>query len=195
MALTLPQNVAETALAAEVLLAPAQEATERNASARPFGLVLGKIARRLRPVASARGELFSPAGFKAQAVMIRMYLDTGQVQQALTLTREVLLSRAVDEMAPGTYLEPESRKAAEKALHEWASIPDGGTFAALLPESERTERMRRRQMGMLWQEVGKERNTVSHAGMGKRRIRTEVLYHRAEAVCRRVADLISADKG
>lgn len=121
-------------------------------SAAPLGLLLDRIQARLEPLARAQGNLFTSEGFRAQAAILRFYLDTELYAQAITLSREALISkRCIDQGKRAL----EARSKVERDLNELSRSMRHGKP----PPQELHELVK------LWGELGDLRNDINHAGM------------------------------
>lgn len=128
------------------------QATLARLSLQPFESLLDDIATpegvtRRETIALDEGEL------RRQLRLIRWYAERGNVQEALLLLREWLVSRAHLQIGDtSSWLGRKQRKAAERAL---------GAAAA---RSKRTN-VKKSASGSLWERVSTARNGLAHAGM------------------------------
>lgn len=127
---------------------------------KPLGELLKQAQDRVRPFET--DALFSEQGFAAQAEMMRFLLETNQLQQAVTLAREAMISYQAVSMdlspEPATRDEQESsgRSQATHALgalaHEVRSVDSS------LSDQEK-------KVAQLWNQITNCRNDINHAGM------------------------------
>lgn len=121
----------------------------------PLSVLLGRIQERVSPMQTT--SLFDEDGFAAQVEMMRFYLKTEQLQQAVTLAREAMVSHRALELGyspePVSKEEEGGRRKAENNLNNLAHMPaenrstDGGALADL------------------WSSLTEVRNDINHAGM------------------------------
>lgn len=152
--------------------------------ARPFATLLDAVRERFSPLVKADGNLFTPAGFRAQAAMIRYYLATDQLQQALTLCREALVSGVCAAMtrdpSPVVLLDRERRQAAQDHIY------------ALVNRTEAHEDLAdaETRLAKLWSRLTLLRNSVNHAGMQPEQVGIDRIYENARSCCEEVARLL-----
>ncbi len=149
---------------------------------RPLAFLMDRIREDTLALAGADGELFSPAGFAAQAAMIDRYLKSGQVAQALTLAREAVVSRVAVEKKVENVDDQKCRTVAEQWLYE---------IGCKKKEKEQLSE-RHAQLGDLWNSLGDVRNDIDHAGMRKSRLSARKMYERADEVCKMAMEWISS---
>ncbi len=161
---------------------------ERLPQSRPFAELLDAIRDRFQPMVEADGCLFTPEGFRAQAEMIRSYLQTDQLQQALTLCREALVSRVCATLPGGTdedfFLDRQNREKAQNILNDLAKQDEDHLLNTGSPEKKR--------LATAWAQLRDLRNHVNHAGMRKEQMKLDTLYVNARQLCEKVANLVTA---
>jgi hypothetical protein len=146
-----PTEVLQAANQVKSTVDNAQGELANISQAKPLTFLLDKVNERIQPLTKA-DNLFSPEGFKAQAAIIRFYLDTEQYAQAITLAREVIVSKlCVDSKQDAI----EEREEVEKELD---NTSNNLRQQHKLGEEER-------QLAELWNAIRDLRNDINHAGM------------------------------
>lgn len=120
--------------------------------AKPLAFLIDKVGERVQPLTQAGTDLFSPEGFKAQAAMIRFFLETEQYAQAITLAREVMISRLCVDSGRDII---QQREEVENELN--AASNDLRQQNELGKEE--------RALAELWNTIRDLRNDINHAGM------------------------------
>ncbi|GIV62390.1 MAG: hypothetical protein KatS3mg044_1256 [Rhodothermaceae bacterium] len=165
---------------------------------RPFRLLLDQVQRRLTPLGGDSMALFTPEGFRLQSAMIHYYLRANQLQQALTLSREALVSwvtaRQNDTSDPQIIVDREYRKPAEEYLNEQVLQAE---------KHELTEDDPDYGLAILWGQLRDLRNNINHAGMQIERFHAiqvrkhgkplEKLHQNVREVCEHVARLLEKE--
>lgn len=149
--------------------------------AKPLQLLLDQIERRSAPFAAADGDLFSPAGFRAQAEMIRLHLKAKQYQQAITLAREALVSKILKDEHFS------ERKDAEEKLGEWAGRLRNSDTATAEELDER-----KKSLALLWNKIADIRNDINHAGMRDNALSATKAFKNIEEYSKEVAALLES---
>ncbi len=154
--------------------------------ARPFAALLDEVRARFAQLVEAEGHLFTAAGFRAQAAMIRYYLTTDQLQQALTLSREALVSRLCVQITGSTerdvLLKKEHREKAQNFLHTLVERVTAHEF----PEGSPSEKL-----ASVWARLRDLRNHVNHAGMREEQLKLKKLYDNTRKLCDEVSALLT----
>lgn len=154
--------------------------SENLASAKPFKELINKIIDRFAPLIDEGNaiDVFSEKGLKSQGNIIKFYLETKQYQQAITLSREVLVT-FICELQKLNKIE--GRAKAESILHNLFELSkETDTF--ITDEAKKYAR--------LWQNLANLRNDVNHAGMRISPIPAESLIPLVEEYCQEVIDII-----
>ena len=120
--------------------------------AKPMAFLIDKVGERVQALTQAGDDLFSPEGFKAQAAMIRFYLDTEQYAQAITLAREVIVSKLCVDSERDVI---KQREEVEKELNE----------ASNNLRSKNELDKEKHALAELWNDIRDLRNDINHAGM------------------------------
>ena len=135
----------------------------------PFELLLDRLDSRLQPISrkpeepdQARGDL------RCQAALVQWYLDYGQIIQAVTLARELIVSRVIVEHGKDMFEKP-ARNEAEKLLN--SNDPSIASLRAT------------------WRDLADLRNDVAHAGMRKNRRGSDNVMRQAKALCQQLIDI------
>lgn len=121
---------------------------------KPLKYLLEKIPNSFTSLVIEDENIFSEAGFKMQTEMIKYYLETQQYVQAITLSREFIVSLVCKKLEL-KFTKLEDRKAAEDRLHEWVSFYSMGIKLEELPS----------KLADLWNKIINARNDINHAGM------------------------------
>jgi CRISPR-associated DxTHG motif protein len=157
-----------------------QSDVERVPQLRPLAVLLEKIRDRLAPMEAS--SLFGEEGFRAQAEMMEFFLETGQLQQAVTLAREALVSFQAIRMGyspePLPRSEEDGRDRAENALNALADTDS----------DKRTEEGG--SLADLWSGVREVRNYINHAGMNPKSYGVETLKENVEEVVSETAEYL-----
>jgi CRISPR-associated DxTHG motif protein len=160
---------------------------EQLPQSRPFAELLDAVRDRFQPMVEADGRLFTPKGFRAQAEMIRFHLKTDQLQQALTLCREALVSRVcaalTGVMDEASLLDRQNREEAQNLLNDLAKRDEDHLLDPGSPE---------KRLASVWARLRDLRNHVNHAGMRKEQMKLDTLYDNARKLCEEVAHLLTA---
>ena len=132
-----------------------QDEVEEHPRLRPLEALLERVKARVHPMHTTN--LYDAQGFAAQAEMMRFFLETNQVQQAVTLAREALVSHQA--VAMGLDPAPANRD-------DWDESGRGQAEKALVDLSKDTKRTGdAKALGDLWSGIGELRNDINHAGM------------------------------
>jgi CRISPR-associated DxTHG motif protein len=187
LALNRPLEAAREARALPEALVGAYRDATQVPQGRPVQWLVRRVARRFEALAAAGGDLFSPEGFTAQAELIRYYLRTEQVMQALTLASEALLSkrcvlRGADPLDRG------ARQEARDDLHD-LHARFGAYERTLKAHGEVTEELAddEKWLAVFWHEANQLRNDVAHAGMNRDPAPARDLAARASELLHEVA--------
>ncbi len=128
---------------------------EKINASKPLKYLLNKIPVSLKNlILSDDDNIFSDAGFILQAEIIKYYLDTQQYVQAITLSREALVSLICKKNSL-KFQKRDDRLKAEDILNEWADFLSKGIKLETFPS----------QVGNLWTKIREARNDINHAGM------------------------------
>lgn len=176
LAVVRPQEAIEKANLTQKSLESAAEELNKVPQAYPFIHLLEKSQDYIKRFQLPEEHLFTPAGFKVQAAMIRYYLETEQHVQASTLAREAMVSKiCMQETATEVLRYEGGRKSAEEKLNLWA-----------LPESANNK-----QIGSLWKNLRDLRNDINHAGMRLEALKSSKTIQQVQKYCEEVAEWIS----
>jgi len=150
-------------------LEKALQDTQRVPQARPLQRLVLALANRFAPLSQAEGSVFTDRGFKAQAAMLRLYLETEQYLHAFTLAQEMLVSwvcvqsdfnpkerGTAEKDDQGNTVKRKGRKGARDLLHEWSSRKNAG--------AEDGPGENALKVASWWDDLRDLRNDVAHAG-------------------------------
>ncbi len=121
---------------------------------KPLKYLLEKIPNSFSSLLVEDENVFSTAGFRMQTEMIKYYLETQQYVQAITLSREFIVSLVCKNMGL-KFTKREDRSTAEDRLNEWTSFHSKGFKLEELPS----------KLADLWGKIRDARNDINHAGM------------------------------
>ena len=159
-----------------------QDEVDERPRLRPLDALLEQVKVRVRPMQTTN--LYDARGFAAQAEMMHFFLDTNQVQQAVTLAREALISHKAVEMG----LDP-----APVVRDMWEGSGRGKAEHALGALAEDTGRTGDdKAQGDLWSKLREIRNDINHAGMNTDPGDGKALVSAAEDVVEEVATHITS---
>lgn len=182
-----PEEVSEERIAdLQKALQAVREDAERVPKLRPLTVLLDRIQERIDPMQTTT--LFGEEGFAAQAEMMRFYLKTEQLQQAITLAREAMISYQALEM--GLNPEPVSKEEWEGCGRDQAAEALGSLANQRDYQSEREKKL-----GDLWSMLSEVRNDINHAGMNVEPEDGPTLSGHVEEVVGRVASYITSKTG
>lgn len=149
--------------------------------AKPFAVLLNQVENEYKPMALPASELFKTRGIQAQIEMMKWYVQKGYYMQAITLAREIVLTRAclLLEFDP-----IENREKMSKNLGKWAKfIKDNGTL------DEDDKRIEKKIFAELWGQIIDCRNDIDHAGMRKAPRPSKKLIENIRRVCSRLEEV------
>ncbi|WP_457651301.1 TIGR02221 family CRISPR-associated protein [Rhodocaloribacter sp.] len=188
LALAQPLAAVQTARKLPGVLNDLKLDLEHLPQTRPFALLLDPIRQRYQPLIDAEDRLFTPEGFRAQAEMIRIYLKTDRLQQALTLSREAVVSwlcaHKNGTTDPAVILEREHRQEVQDHLNELVARAERHELADDAPK---------KRLADFWAQLRDVRNHVNHAGMRTEELSLNRLYRNAEKLARKAAQWILED--
>lgn len=121
---------------------------------KPLKFLFEKIPSSFSSLVLEDENIFSKAGFKMQTEMIKYYLETQQYVQAITLSREFIVSLVCKNLGL-KFTKREDRVTAEDRLNEWNSFYSKGFKLEELPS----------KLADLWGKIREARNDINHAGM------------------------------
>ncbi|PIW70093.1 MAG: TIGR02221 family CRISPR-associated protein [Ignavibacteriales bacterium CG12_big_fil_rev_8_21_14_0_65_30_8] len=121
---------------------------------KPLQYLLEKIPRSFSSLVIEDENIFTEAGFKMQAEMIKYYLETQQYVQAITLSREFIVSLVCKHLGL-KFTKRADRTASEDRLNEWTSFHSKGFQLEEYPS----------KLADLWGKIRDARNDINHAGM------------------------------
>jgi CRISPR-associated DxTHG motif protein len=158
---------------------------ERVPQLRPLSLLLDRIQERVAPMQTTA--LFDEGGFAAQAEMMQFFLDTDQLQQAVTLAREAMISHRALQL--GHSPEPVARSNGGEGGRQKAEENLNGLAHTASEERSAGEDA----LADLWSQLIDVRNDINHAGMNADPAPGDNLSGRARTVVDDVAAHVSPD--
>lgn len=152
--------------------------SENLVSAKPFKELIDKISEKFKPLIGEENE----KGLKLQGNIIKFYLETKQYQQAITLSREVLVTficelQNLDKI--------EGRTKAESILHNLVELSREKSLFITDDANKYAQ---------VWQNLTNFRNDINHAGMNRNPISAEKLIPLVEKSCQEVINIIAENK-
>ncbi|MEG8945786.1 TIGR02221 family CRISPR-associated protein [Rosettibacter firmus] len=174
-----PNEVFKSAKELPKLIKNVKDDIEKLAKVKPLGKLLDKIQSEYNLISEAEGNLFDDKGFKAQAQMINFYIKIEKYQQAITLTREALVSYLCikEKLNP---LSKSDREQSEKMLNEWLDLSRKN-----IELDEKAS-----LFSKIWSDLITYRNDINHAGMRENPIPASTLIANIKEICEKVAHLI-----
>ena len=177
-----PQEIAEDRAAGLVeTLDDLQSDVARMPELRPLSLLLEQIQERIAPMQSP--SLFNNQGFAAQVEMMRFFLQTQQLQQAVTLAREALVSHQALQM--GLDPEPVPRSEWEGSGRQQAEHHLGA-----LADQHESRSDGEKVLGDLWHQLSTFRNDMNHAGMNAQPLEGVTLASKTATVVENTIDYL-----
>lgn len=158
---------------------------ERSPALKPIGLLLDEVRTMVEPMQAE--DVLTREGLAAQAAMLHVLLRTGQLQQAVTIAREAVVTH--EALRRGLDPKPEAKRGHGKTNREQIEDKLG----------ELTQRMRDGQdlgaeaeLADLWHRLTSCRNDINHAGMNVRPTPAGTLEGNVRSVVERVACYLEA---
>lgn len=140
---------------------------------KPIEPLLSLLKDKYQVLGIDESEVFLPRGFNAQIKMLELYKENHQFMQAITLAREVLVSK----LAVLFKLDPISeREYIEKTLNGFANKRNKNHFDDInITHPELSEEQKRilNNFVKIWERVRELRNDINHASMRKNYIPSE----------------------
>ena len=148
----------------------------------PFAVLLEQVRAEIEPLAHGTPERLDADNLRKQLALIQHFLQKNLIVQAVTLSREWLVSWVVlhqkkrDDWLDRTFrveVEHALGKAVKRGKGEEVRVPE---WFEELPESEKVSK--------LWDSVAQLRNNVAHCGMSKEGAQA------AEGISRRIEEIV-----
>ncbi|WP_028566874.1 TM1812 family CRISPR-associated protein [Salisaeta longa] len=169
-----PAEIAqERASALHAALEDLQDDVARIKALRPLSFLLTRIQERVAPMQAA--SLYTREGFMAQREMMDFFLQTQQLQQAVTLAREALISHQALQM--GLSPEPVPQEAWDGCGRDRAT-----DYLGALADQHTGRSAEEKSLGDLWTRLTGIRNDINHAGMNAQPKKAMTLARNAKAV-------------
>lgn len=176
LAVVRPQEVVNFAKELPAKITDAVKDIENLPKAKPFSLLMQKIQLRLEKLSNAQGELFTNEGFIAQAEMINLCLQTEHYQQAVTLAREVFVSKMC---ILNNYNVITEREKGETSIYNLSNVNK-----TMLSDFAR-------ECSEIWGILGNLRNDINHAAMRENPINSDSLIKQIKTICARTLKIIT----
>ncbi len=175
-----PEEVSKKSVKLRNTISEINTDLEKLKATEPLKYLLEKIPASLNNLILSEDEnIFSDAGFRMQAEMIKYYIETQQFVQAITLCREVLVS-FVCKTYSFKFQKRDDRIKAEERLNEWSDFLTKGVLLDGLAT----------QMGKLWGKIREARNDINHAGMRESVSSASKLKKNIEEYCNETIEMI-----
>lgn len=149
-----PSEVSQYGKELPIKLEKIREDISNVKEVKPLKYLLEMIPKSFSSLVMQDENIFSDAGFKMQTEMIKYYLETQQYVQAITLSREFLVS-LVCKKYDLKFTRREDRSTAEEKLNELTMFHSKGIK---LEEYHS-------KLAELWGKIRDVRNDINHAGM------------------------------
>ncbi len=157
---------------------------ERYPEVKPLQYLLESIPESFSSLTISDKDIFSPAGFRMQCEMIKFYLETEQYVQAITLTREMLVSLICKENNLLPIKDFHKRSKGEKKLNQWSDF---------LKRREKIDSTNK-DIAELWCKITDVRNDINHAGMRKSTSDAANLITKVTEICNNAIKIVHAHK-
>jgi len=153
---------------------------ENTQKAAPFKALLSIIENRFKPLAVPEGDLFTDTGMASQEKLVFFYLKAGQYQQAITLLRELMVTKICKQNSLDYINE---RDKAEDYLNDLAlQVKEKKQEQAVINENKKKQ-------AVLWDRITQIRNDINHAAMRKKPMPSQSLISGIDEVCMQVVDI------
>jgi CRISPR-associated DxTHG motif protein len=171
-----PQEILSIAKELPEKITQSYSDTYNLSKAKPFKSLLDKITEKFAKF-SIDETVFSESGIYAQAEIIKYYLDTKQYQQAVTLSRELVVSKVCSIYKFDMLTQ---REQAENLLN--STIRNDNPFLQMTEQGKK--------FADIWQVLGNIRNDINHAGMRENPIPASSIIQQIEKLCSQTAELV-----
>lgn len=185
LAVVRPHEAAKWAKEATQKLEASQAELSGTPALSPLGLLLKEVIETIAPMQTE--DIFFSQGLKAQAAMMRFCLRTGQLQQAVTLAREALVTH--EACARGLNPTPVSASADANPRHE----TERALGALVQRRAQREDVGDDADLADLWDRLTKARNDINHAGMNPSPNPGDKLVRNVESVVERTARRVAGE--
>jgi len=179
LALIRPQEISEYGKILPKKLEKVDEDIKNIQVIKPLKYLLEIIPPSFSSLVFSDSNLFSEAGFRTQAEMIKYYIETHQYVQAITLSRELLVSLACKNLNLN-FTKREERQKAENYLNEITNSLIQGNKLNDFEE----------KMANLWGKIRDVRNDINHAGMREEIIPASAIKNLIIEYCSEVINLL-----
>lgn len=152
----------------------------RFKKAKPFGFLIEKIRSRFSNISLAGKSLFSKIGFQSQLLLLDFFVETNQFVQAITLSREIIVSFLVVKRN----FDPRKRIDRETVEKELGKLAKDFENNVNLPKFENN-------IAQLWSLLSTTRNDINHAGMNEHPMKTITAIQNIKNICQQVKNLIT----
>jgi CRISPR-associated DxTHG motif protein len=171
-----PQEILNIAKELPKKITQSYSDTDNLSKAKPFKSLLDKITEKFAKF-SIDETVFSESGINAQAEIIQYYLDTKQYQQAVTLSRELVVSKVCSIYNFDMLTQ---REQAENLLN--STIRNDNPFLQMTEQGKK--------FADIWQVLGNIRNDINHAGMRENPIPASSIIQQIEKLCSQTIELV-----
>jgi CRISPR-associated DxTHG motif protein len=171
-----PQEILNIAKELPEKITQSYSDTDNLSKAKPFKSLLDKITEKFAKF-SIDETVFSESGINAQAEIIQYYIDTKQYQQAVTLSRELVVSKVCSIYNFDMLTQ---REQAETLLN--STIRNDNPFLQMTEQGKK--------FAEIWQVLGNIRNDINHAGMRENPIPASSIIQQIEKLCSQTIELV-----
>jgi CRISPR-associated DxTHG motif protein len=171
-----PQEILNIAKELPEKITQSYSDTDNLSKAKPFKSLLDKITEKFAKF-SIDETVFSKSGINAQTEIIQYYLDTKQYQQAVTLSRELVVSKVCSIYNFDMLTQ---REQAEILLN--STIRNDNPFLQMTEQGKK--------FADIWQILGNIRNDINHAGMRENPIPASSIIQQIEKLCSQTIELV-----
>lgn len=196
LAVVRPHEAAKWAKKATRKLEASQAELSGTPALSPLGVLLKEVIETIAPMQTE--DIFSPQGLKAQAAMMRFCLRTGQLQQAVTLAREALVThearaRGLDPKPVPRSARPSPTPAPESTETDPRHETERALGALVKRQEQREDLGDDADLAVLWDRLTKARNDINHAGMNPSPNPGDKLVRNVESVVERTARRVAGE--
>lgn len=138
--------------------------TEVAKWAKPFSIILHQVRSEVAALAYHQPEVLDDDNLRKQLALIEHYLNKGLILQALTLTREWIVSWVIGQWGQGDWLDTNLRMEVGRALGAMNAVKQGkeGHVPDWVGRLSHAE-----YVSDLWNQLAQFRNTLAHCWMGR----------------------------
>lgn len=161
---------------------------DESALPAPFRLLLGRLQKEYaaRALAEPKGNVRE--NLRIQLDLLDWYVKNNQVIQAMALAREWVVSALAWKATGQLVLDEVERKEWERVVNGIARAKRGGSDEPV-PEGTPLSHEQEQVVAELWDQLGKMRNDLAHAGMKPSPTKPEKIVGKAKEIQQQIRDL------